>query len=86
MITKTLYVDYCSCPRSYYLNLHHPELSVFSEYDKLITEQGNTVGKLARTYFDDTITVNSIGLNDKYYETLNYIKQGYKSTAQNKSL
>ena len=82
MITKTLYVDYCSCPRLYYLGLHNPELGVVSEYDMLIIEQGNMVGRLARTYFEDTVTVNSIGLNDKYYETIKYIKDGYKTIAE----
>ena len=57
MISKTLYVSYCTCPRKYYLQRYHGEKEVITEYDKYLMSQGNDVGKLARNYFENTFLI-----------------------------
>lgn len=82
MISKTTYVQYCKCASLFYFNGKYPEENKPSEYDNLLILQGNVVGKLARTYFDDTFLITGNNETDKADKTKKSIEDGVINIAE----
>lgn len=60
LITKTLYVNFASCPRAFYYAKFHPEvMDTDSDYAKSLIDKGIVVGRIAHQYFKDTIKVKN---------------------------
>lgn len=58
LITKSLYVTYCECPRSFYYTLFHPkEAKPSDEQTKKRIDEGLLVGNFAHKYFPETYNV-----------------------------
>lgn len=72
MISKSSYVKFIKCPKSLWLSIYKSnEESLLSEMEKEIIEDGLTVGKLALSYFPDTIDVSVKDVNGR----INYQEQ-----------
>lgn len=64
LISKTIFVDFLSCPKNVWLKLNKPELFEqfeLSDSEKRLLEQGNEVEAHARELFPDGIEVLSMG-------------------------
>ena len=82
LITKTTYVQFCKCPSLYYYNNKHPEENTPTEYENLLIYQGNEVGKLARSYFPNTLLITGNNEKEKYENTIKAIADGKENIAE----
>lgn len=82
MISKSSYVKFIECPNSLWLHFNKPEEE--KELDDMVKqniEEGNAVGELARSYFDDTFNASVVDKNGtpNYSEQIKLTKEGLKN-------
>ena len=82
MITKTNYIDYCKCPKLYYLRSNKVEPERITSMDEINLQNGLEVGQLARGYFGDYKLVSKDKTEKMVAETNEYINLGVETICE----
>ncbi len=59
LISKSKFVSFCQCPKSFYLQAYHPELADISSQAEKRLKSGTSIGDLARQIFGDYVDVTT---------------------------
>ena len=52
-LSKSKLLSFLQCPKKLYLEVHQPELAVYSSSTELAFDVGNQVGDIAKTLYGD---------------------------------
>ena len=82
MITKSNFIDYCKCPKLYYLKKEKVIEVEERDADKINKDNGMLVGELARGYFGDYKLVQKDSLDKMVEQTDEFIKSSVETICE----
>ena len=82
MITKSNFIDYCKCPKLYYLKKEKVVEVEERDADKINKENGILVGSLARSYFGDYELVQKDTPDKMVKQTNELIESGVETICE----